>query len=1095
MRSSLRHPPRWVRFAGSLALLAGLASTAHAQNTYGTLVGRVTDAQDAVIPTAMVTATNQNTNITRTVQTSATGDYSVVNLLPGSYDLTVEMDGFKTSRVEGISLRVNESVRVDVALQIGDVVETIEVSSSVAPLLETTRSTLGTVVANEKVVELALNGRDMTQLTLLLPGAAPGASAGGFFIIGGQTVAVTGNRSDQNNYTLDGVNNNETFFKHYGIRPSLDAIQEFTVQTNITNAEFGDAAGANVNVAIKSGTNEVHGSLFEFFRNDKLDARTFFAPTRPAFRWNQFGAAVGGPIKRNRTFWFANWESFRFRRESTNLSAVPTQEMRNGSFLTNTDGSPIGQLYDLLSTEEGPGGTLSRQPFSNNTIPQSRFHRLATTWQDAVFGPFSPNLPGQANNFINTTPDRRDDDQLNLRLDHQVSDNNNFFVRWSWADNENLSPQSFPGREVSFFNKFRNMAISDTHMFSPTSIFEFKFGYNSDNIQRRTEPLGLPQLVAGSPGSFRDDFDFPINISVTGFAGAGLTAFVSGPQRTWQFMPSFTKIAGRHTVKVGADIKVRHVLHDGVFASVAHDRVPTSDPQDTAGVTGFSYASFLLGLPSSGGRIQPLEAPGCSSCTEAYMKQDLTHIYVQDDVKVTRNLTMNFGLRYEWTSWYSSRNDPPNASWFDAIGNQFVFAGPNPITGEAANTTPTFIVPDRNNLAPRFGFAYLLGQKTTIRGGYSIFYGSNIAWEGNHMRGNYPFALGQNFSAVNKTFHEVWSDNPFPALDPSRPSAQHTARRDNVMPYIQQWNFGIQRQLAEDLMWEVNYVGSKGTKLSSFIDGNNALPGPASDGETIQQRRPHPIHWGAFSENQSDAVSSYHGFTTKLEKRFSKGLSYRMNYAWSKSMDLNSQWGGTSAQNSLDKAGSIGLSDFHRAHIYSGDLVWRLPKIDGLTGPLNQIINNWQVNTIVQLRSGRFLTPTLVGDHNNVAGRGTRQRPDLSGSSISYPRTPDQWVNPASFALPNLPGFVGDDSGYGTAGRNIIEGPGHAGVDFSIYKNIPITENLGAQLRFEFFNIFNRVNFNNPGVGGWDPSNFPTWGRITGTGDARQIQIAAKFYF
>ena len=423
--------PPGVRLALVAVLLCAFAVTAAGQNTYGTVVGRVTDAQNAVIPAASVTATNQDTNIARAVQTGATGDYSVLNLLPGTYDVTVELDGFKTALIEGIALRVNESVRVDVVLEIGEVVETIEVSSTVAPLLETTRSTLGTVVTNEKVVELPLNGRDMTQLTLLLPGASPGASAGGFFIIGGQTVAVTGNRSDQNNYTLDGVNNNETFFKHYGIRPSLDAIQEFTVQTNITSAEFGDAAGANVNVAIKSGTNEIHGAVFEFLRNDKFDARTFFAPVKSKFRWNQFGAAVGGPVVRNRTFWFANWESFRFRRESTILSAVPTQEMRAGTFLANTDGSSIGQIYDLLSTQEGPDGMLSRQPFANNTIPQSRFHPVARTWQEGVFGPFQPNLPGQANNYINTTSNKRDDDQVNLRLDHQVSENNNFFVRWS----------------------------------------------------------------------------------------------------------------------------------------------------------------------------------------------------------------------------------------------------------------------------------------------------------------------------------------------------------------------------------------------------------------------------------------------------------------------------------------------------------------------------------------------------------------------------------------------------------------------------------------------------------------------------------------
>ena len=844
-------------------------------------------------------------------------------------------------------------------------------------------------------------------------------------------------------------------------------------------------------MAIKSGTNEVHGSVFEFFRNDNLDARTFFSEEKPEFRWNQYGAAVGGPVIKNRTFWFANWESFRFRRGSTLRSTVPTQDMRNGVFTTNVDGTPLGQIFDIQSTVDGPNG-LTRSPFPNNAIPSSRVNSTSKTWQDGVFGSFLPNLPGQAQNFINTTADQRDDDQLNLKIDHSVSDSNTFFARWSWADNIRTSPQSFPGREVEMFNKFRNMAVSDTHIFNPTTIFEFKFGYNSDNIQRRTDPLNLGVLVGDLPPTFRDDFDFPINITMGGFAGAGLTAFVSGPQRTYQFLPSLSKISGNHTFKIGADLKVRHILHDGVFANINHDRLPTSDPQDASETSGFSYASFLLGAPSNLGRIQPLEAPGCSSCTEAAMKQNMTHFYFQDDWKITPNLTINLGMRYEYTAWLSSRNNPANASWFDAIEGKFVWAGPNPITGEAANTTPTFIEPDKNNWAPRFGMAYLLGEKTTIRGGYSVFFGSNIAWEGNHMRGNFPFALGQDLTA-NTTFFDAPLDDPFPAPTADAPSAQHTARKDNRFPYTQQWNIGIQRQLAEDLLLEINYVGNKGARLMSFIDGNNALPGPAASGAVIQQRRPFPNHTGAFSENQSDAVSSYHGLTTKLEKRFSKGLSYRLNYSWSKSIDLNSQWGGTSAQNALDKRASIGVSDFHRAHIFSGDMVWKLPSIQSLSGAADKIINDWQVNTIVQLRSGNFLTPGLPFDHCNVSGRGTGHRPNVIGA-LSYNGTPERWINSGAFGLPNKPQFVGDDSCYGTAGRNIIEGPGYANVDFSFYKNIPFTERYGAQLRFEFFNLFNRVNFNNPGLS-FDPSNLSAFGVISSTADARQIQLALKIYF
>ena len=444
---------------------------------------------------------------------------------------------------------------------------------------------------------------------------------------------------------------------------------------------------------------------------------------------------------------------------------------------------------------------------------------------------------------------------------------------------------------------------------------------------------------------------------------------------------------------------------------------------------------------------------------------------------------MNFGLRYEWTSWYSSRNNPPNASWFDAIGNQFVFAGPNPITGEPANTTPTFIVPDKNNWAPRIGFAYLLGQRDHDPRRVLDLLWLEHRLGGEPHAGQLPLRPGPELRLGEPgQFHEVSTDDPFPALDPSRPSAQHTAQGETTsMPYIQQWNFGVQRQLAEDLMWEVNYVGSKGTRAEPrSLTGTTPCPGPsAADGETIQQRRPHPIHTGAFSENQSDAVSSYHGLTTKLEKRFSRGLSYRMNYAWSKSMDLNSQWGGTSAQNSLDKRGSIGALRLSQgAYLQRGHGLAAAAAAEPHGRAWTRSSTTGRSTPSSSCGAGRFLTPTLIGDHNNVAGRGTQPETGSGGVRLSAIRglRIDGLIR-RSFALPNLPQFVGDDSGYGTAGRNIIEGPGHAGVDFSFYKNIPITERLVAQLRFEFFNIFNRVNFNNPGVGGWDSVELPELGQ------------------
>jgi hypothetical protein len=348
------------------------------------------------------------------------------------------------------------------------------------------------------------------------------------------------------------------------------------------------------------------------------------------------------------------------------------------------------------------------------------------------------------------------------------------------------------------------------------------------------------------------------------------------------------------------------------------------------------------------------------------------------------------------------------------------------------------------------------------------------------MRGNWPYAVGQDLS-LNETTPRNPTHDPSPPIDPTTvpPSAQHTARRDNVMPYMQQWNLGIQQQLAADLLLEVNYVGSKGTHLASFLSGNDARPGPGE----VQPRRPFPQHLGGFSENRSWATSRYHGLITKIEKRFTKGLTFDVHYAWSKSIDLNSEWGGTSPQDAYNLKGSMGLSDFHRKHIFSAALVYLLPRVASSTGVAGKIVNDWQFNAIVQLRSGRFLTPTLPFDNANTGSRGNFQRPNLVGP-IRGPRTSDEWFNTAAFAVP--PRFT-----FGDAGRNIIEGPGFAVVDMALYKNVPITTRHSAQLRFEAFNVLNRTNLGNPGTS----FGTPGFGQIRGSGPARQIQFGLKYLF
>ena len=405
--------------------------------TFGTILGVVTDETGAVVPRATASVTNEKTGIERTAETNEQGVYRVLALLPGIYTVQVDANGFKRGQQKGVELRVNESLRADVTLQVGDLSQTVEVEAE-TPLLQTENATVGHVVNNREAIELPLNGRDFTQLTLLIPGASPGFQGGSGLVIGGNNVAVSGNRSDSNNYTLDGVDNNENFFKFHGMKPSIDAIEEFKIQTNITSAQFGNAAGANINVATKSGTNELHGTLFEFFRNDVLDSRDYFNDRRPSFRFNNFGGTVGGPFTiprvyngKGKTFWFFDYEGLRRSLGSTILDIVPTPEMLAGDLSRDLLGNPAPPIFDP-ATGRVVDGVIVRDPFPGNIIPPSRLDPVATEYARHQYP--APNRPGQIFNFVNSLPERMTTDQFTIRLDHKFSNNTNLFGRFSLSD-------------------------------------------------------------------------------------------------------------------------------------------------------------------------------------------------------------------------------------------------------------------------------------------------------------------------------------------------------------------------------------------------------------------------------------------------------------------------------------------------------------------------------------------------------------------------------------------------------------------------------------------------------------------------------------
>jgi hypothetical protein len=1062
--------------------------------TFGTLLGVVADETGAVVPKATASVINEKTGVERTAETDAEGVYRVLALLPGIYTVQLEANGFKRIQQKGIELRVNESLRVDASLQVGDLSQIVQVEAA-APLLQTENGTVGHVVNNRQVIELPLNGRDFTQLTLLIPGSSPGAQGGsGFLVIGGNNVAVTGNRSDSNNYTLDGVDNNENFFKFHGIKLSIDAIEEFKIQTNISSAQFGNAAGANINVATKSGTNEFHGTLFHFLRNDVLDSRDYFNDHRPSFRFNNFGGTAGGPFTipkvhngKGATFWFLDYEGLRRSRGSTILGIVPTPEMLAGDLSRDYLGNLAAPILDPV-TGRLVDGLIVRDPFPGNIIPSTRINPVAAEYARLQYP--APNRPGQIFNFINLTPERLNTDQFTIRLDHKFTHKTNLFGRISSSDLELHLPGILPTFRPVVENSFRNATLNLVHLFTSTTILDLRWGYNRNDVPIGSESFKLVEALkakglTGIPDKF-GKYDFPVDFYIEGFTNAGSYAFLTGPNDNLQLLPNLSLIRGKHSLAFGADIKREVIFHDGNDAFWGFDSVPTADPQNM-GETGQALASFLLGLPSGASRLV--------GDTSLHGERTLWHFYGQDDLKLTANLTLNLGLRYEYSPWLTPIEG--RLSGFDTTvpGGRFMWASRNPITGEPANVPPTLIDPVRTNFAPRFGVAYLLTPKTTVRAGYGIFYNSNFAWETSSGRGAWPYAISEGRYGINAQYpleplqpvETVFANT----VDPAKvaPDLQHTMSRSQRVGYMQQWNLHVQRELSKGLLLEVGYVGTKGTKLSAFLNSNDALPGPGP----IQPRRPFP-NLSPFSENRSNGNSHYHGLTMKLEKRLSSSLSVITNYAFSKSLDQGSAFsGGAQPQNKLDFRAELGYSDFHSYHIFSIGYVAELPfgpgkrYLNSLRGVLAKLVGGWQVSGITAVRSGRPFNIILNFDNANIGQRVPSLRPNLVGEA--YPKgfrsTAAQWFDTTAFAVP-LPYT------FGNLGRNALLGPGFQSWDFGLFKNIPIWEGVRFQFRSEFFNAFNHVNFGIPaGVLG-----NPDFGQISYTvSPQRQIQFGLKLIF
>ena len=1084
-----------------LALLAALwlPCSALGQTETAAINGFVTDPSGGVVPAADVLAVNIGTNASYPVQTNAAGYYVITPLPIGTYSITVEVPGFKTGIAENITLQVQQRAKIDFTLEVGQLTEVVTVESA-APLLSTEETSLGQVVNNRSIVELPLNGRNYLQLGTLAVGMMP--TKKGMFNDHGSAFLANGLRYTMNNYLLDGLDNNSqiTNLQSGGaeiMRPSVDAIQEFKIQTSNFSAEFGRSAGAVVNVAVKSGTNEFHGTAFEFVRNSALDAKNFFASASdpiPPYKQNQFGATLGGPIATDRAFFFTSYEGTIVRKGLTSITNVPVAAMLEGDFGSRN-------VFDPGSVRDAPDGSgVVRDQFRDNTIPASQFDPVS---QRVLSLYPAPNLPGLNSNFLFNPNQQEDRHQFDNRADYRLSDKDQIYGRYSYTNRKFIAPGSLPFPAIGSTSDrlsdqqflSHQMAIVETHAFSPTVIHEFRYGYNrvQANLRpfdtsRRSEEFGIKGVSTKEPVTGLSNF------RPAGFAALGDSSFLPNFQgsQTHQLISSLSIIKGTHSIKAGLDIR----YPDSFFNTYQRERgqfnfngVFTQNPQSRGG-TGHSIADFALGYANDG--ILSNEITGT-------LEHSAYQFYVQDDWKATTRLTVNIGVRYELISPFMEKDNRQ--------GN-FILNPDDPALGTllAAGTRGGgwegrgVIMPDTNNFAPRLGLAYQLNDSTVVRSAYGIFYTHNELWGVvNRMVSAFPFHINIGFPTDQVNANLVVRDGfPIGVLNPDvQPPNPRTVSFAQNFPagYTQQWNFNIQRQLPEDMVLEVGYVGNTSVKLASNRNSNQPLPGA---GSPRSRRRFADI--GFLQTYEVMGKGNYNSLQVRFEKRYAKGLQFLTSYTWGHGIELLPQQASgplPRIQNNLDLSGERARTANDARHRFVYSFTWDLPfgadRAWARSGAAAMLLGGWQLTGVNTLQSGLPFSVGLGFDSSNVGNAPHNARPDrvASGKLGRSERNLDRWFDMDAFAVP-------EQFSHGNSGRLILDGPGTVNFDLGITRLFRITEGLRLQFRTEFFNAMNIPQFDQPGGGSIVTAGRPMLTRGAGAqirrtiADNRQIQFGAK---
>ena len=1053
-----------------LLVLPLLASVGVGAQTHrASLRGTIYDENKALIPSATIKLTSVATGETRTTTSGDEGDYAISSLPAGVYQLEISAQGFATL-TKRLELRVNEERRNDTTLRV-DVSRPHEVGVPFEDALKKDSASLGSVIDNRYVTGLPLDGRNFFELSLLVPGAAPPAQGSAGSVRGDFAFSVNGAREDANNFLLDGVYNIDPKLNTFGVRPSVDAIHEFEMLTSTYDASFGRNPGAQVNVVLKSGANDFHGSLFHFHRNAALDARNFFAPAtepKPKYIRNQFGGSVGGPIKRDRLFFFADYEGSRSREGITRITNVPTALERAGNFSQSLFGAPASPF---------PGLT-----FDNGIIPDFLIHPVGRAIA-ALYPLPNRNVPFQ--NFVSSPILRDDNDSFDARLDHVLTDKANLTYRYSFGERDLFEPFTgatfslVPGFGDTVNRRSQNGMVALNWLPTPNSANETRFAFSrvAASVQQEASVLnsevGLPTI---SPRERDLGLSF---ITITGFSPLGDEG--NNPQNSvtnvYQFLNTLSYVDGDHFFKLGVDLRFSQ---QNAFRDVESRGRLQFSPFLT--LTNNALADLLLGFPlfTSVARVDNPQ----QIRTESY------NFFINDSYRATRRLTLVGGLRYEYNSPPVDAEDRANI--YDVATRSLVAVGTNGVPRSGFDA-------DKNNFAPRVGFAWTVGEDeaTVIRGGYGIYYDQSPLAPAEALYFNSPFFDNNIFFPLRGL--PLTLSDPFPAFFPfALPDSALAIQRDLRTGYMQHWNFNVERQIGNRGVVELAYVGSKGTKLLTARDINQPQPSVLPPGLPFVPR-PDP-RFDDIDLLESRANSNYNALQARYQQRLSRGFTALASYTWSKSLDDASNFFSSAGdpnfpQNSFDAAAERGRSNFDVRHRLSLSYSYALPFGKGrqfLTddGWVSTLLSGWETYGIVTLQSGRPFTVALLSEIDNsgtgrsILGFGANDRPNLVGNPELSNQTTLQWFNTAAFGFP-APGT------FGNAGRNILDGPGFQNVNASLVKNTALSERVNLQFRAEVFNLFNHPNFNLP-------DNFlgsPTFGRITSARDPRHIQFGLKLLF